>query len=321
MADTNETTNHALTPKDTAQSPRTDADQHLLNALREFIKQEQIPTTAILPNLSTSDALWLFMIFACVFLSLYQIDRVWLSGDIPKLVVDKVLPWFLSFGAIATILKSPESVLKVTRNSPYRWIILPLVLLLFIGALLIFKVVPQVADDVKIYLDGNLQNNAFRVNFRVHDIELKSDNNQVASRRLQITRSDLLHGLELHPDWRLVYPAQLDIGDDDLLICFEPQHFTIDKTFRTEVGNKFRRVGPKALEYSAPSAGGFDLPLPVGLYHVIGFRHGCGVTRTVVLEVGPNAPISPPYLGRANCSNTLSLQTSPCDQLLSNERF
>lgn len=298
----------------------TSTEQRLLTALREFIRQENTPRSEAPVRVSLQDAIWLIMAFGCIFLALSQIDQTWLSSEIPKLLIDKILPWFLSIGAIATVFKSPESVLAVTRNSRFRWTILPVLLLLFLGALPLYKVKARITGEATLYVDGNLQHGDFRINFRPHDIELRSDDSHIPSRHFRLTRGDLMHGFLLQPDWRLVYPTSLDIVDDNLLVCFEPQHFKIDSNFGEEAANIYRRLGPSALEYSA-SAGGFNMLLPAGIYHVTGFRYGCGVTPSLVLEVGPNAPTEALTLQRANCTSQLPLSLSPCDGLLSNDHF
>lgn len=306
---------------DTVQAPASDADQQLLSALREFIRWQGLPKTETVTRVSIRDALWLLISFFCVFLALYQIDASWLNDEVPKLIMDKVLPWFLSLSTIAAVLKSPDSVLKITRHGKFRWIVVPLSLLLLAAVLPFFKIKPRVDPGVIVYADGVRRDGQFRVSFKAHDIELKSADDRTPPRHLRVTRRDLLHGLFFRPDWRLVYSIQLQAFDDAVDICFEPQHFEIDRAFGDEVIGTFRRTGPTALEYFLPLAGSFTVPLPAGQYRVAGFRADCGTTSPLFVEVGPDAPIGPYRLKQVNCSGKPEASSSPCEQVLSNAHF
>jgi len=302
-----------------------DADKKLIDALRAFINAGASKQADPPPHVSIRDAIWLLMAFACIPLALSLLPHTWFTGESTKFIVDKVVPWFLNLGAVATILKSPDSVLAATRSSRFRWIIAVLLLLLGFTAYPAFTVKPKVIGNAIVLVDGERPpEDHFRVSFKSHDIELRHANSNLASdpkigsRHLQINAKDLLHKALREPEWRLLYPVQMDVQNAGLKVCFEPVQFQMDQDFLADAKNKFRRVGPKALEFFSPAAGGFDIELLAGKYNVTGFVDGCGVTPSLPLDVGPGATILN-TVKKARCVEDAARPPSPCDQLLGKE--
>ncbi|HWH59578.1 MAG TPA: hypothetical protein VN682_18260 [Terriglobales bacterium] len=297
------------------QADYTDTERNLLDALHRFIKEEASAKPDAPIKFRVADLLWLLTFFLCIWLGVYLLGQSFSSDEASKFVFDRVLPWFLNFGAIATVLKSPDSVLAFVRNSVYRWIIVPVLALFSFAATPVFKIAPMVTGEAVVYIDGEHEPGQFRVNFRQHEVELKSKTGSVPSRHFRITRRDLLHGLSLNPDWRLIYPVQLDVPDDDLHICFVPEKFQFDRLFIEDAQNSFQNINGKASEYYSHTAGGFDIVLPAGSYRVRGFRRGCGLTALVKIEVGDNAPAETHYLGPVRCNRGMEPTVLSCDNI------
>ncbi|MBV9226088.1 MAG: hypothetical protein JOY85_18805, partial [Acidobacteriaceae bacterium] len=116
-------------------SPDQEAALKLIEALREFLKAQQLSASKSPERVTVRDAVWLLMSFGCVFLVLLLVPEAWLKSETTKFLLDKIAPWCLSLGAITAILKSPQGVIEWSRQSQLRWVV-PIVL----AALLFFTI-------------------------------------------------------------------------------------------------------------------------------------------------------------------------------------
>jgi hypothetical protein len=297
-----------------------DTSRKLIDALREFLKSEQVPKSNAPASVTLADAVWLLMAFASLLLIFLWVPEVWLKGEGVKFVLDKVAPWFLNLGAIAAILKSPDQVIAATRNTRFRWLVAAALLLLVCSAYPFITLRPKIYGDATAYVDGQRVQDMLSIAIRPHQVELRSSDSKIPTRNLRLAISDLLHaarhGISFRPDWRLVYPIQIDVRDEENLnICFEPDKFEFDQDFLAEAGSRFRRAGPKAVEYVSTASGSFEVQLPAGQYNVTGYRYGCGLTSLLPLKVGPGG-VFQHGLGLARCASGTALPPAPCDQLL-----
>jgi hypothetical protein len=180
----------------------------------------------------------------------------------------------------------------------------------------IFKVQPQGLNNAVIFVDGSKKTSPFRVNFNVHEVELRTDSS-TKSRTVHIEIGDLMSHFPYTPDWRLIYTVQLEL-DQPFGVCFKPQGFTFDRDFVSDTLNRNDRrirVNERALEYTKDLSGGIDVPLPSGTYIVSGFRKGCGLTKQLSVTV--------PLTGSSNPQLTTCVspsRTSPCDEFLSGSK-
>lgn len=289
----------------------TEQDATLIEALRSFIRTAHEPEPPA-SQIRLSDAVWLLLLFACISLALGLLPATWLTSERGKFAVDKVIPWFLSLGAVSAIIKSPDTVLGTTRNWKFRWCIGVVFVLLLSVIFPAFEVRPAVGSGVAVYVDGVRRFEQFHLALGPHQVELRPGNQRNGRRQLQLRTAAFFHGLVLRPDWRLLYKKSIEIKDPQLAICFEPQRYEFDQDFIEENKNLFRRIGPKAAEYLRQNDGGFDLQLPSGTYQVTAYQVAGCIAQTT-MDVGPYAAIQT-KIPSVVC--TTAAPHSPCDQLL-----
>jgi len=284
---------------------KSSAEQRLVEALRDLIQEGGKPPAEVAPQSRKSilfDTLWLMMALGCIVLSLYLIPDDWLTSEGSKFFVDKFLPWFLQFTLLFGALKSPETLLAATRNSPFRWSICGAMVLLLLFAAPIFRIEPKVLGEAVPYINGkSSDDNKFHVALGSYNIELRPTNPALSPRTIHIRSENLLgsllHHLVFAPTLRVEYPVTFNVSNEEEgagkeSICIQPGDFEFDDDFLKDARTDFNELNQNGASRSALDSGSYMNHLPYGSSYVVtGFVEKCGATPPTPFMVGPGPPI------------------------------
>lgn len=301
-----------LSAADRSAEASNESEKKLIEALREFVKAQQSAKPSARQKLKFIDGAWLLMGFASIMLFLELMPDLFFKSEAGKLVLDRVLPWFLNLGALAAILKSPDTVLEAARNPHFRWTVPVVFVFLFVITRDLFTLNPVKPDYATVTLEGKPLPR--KVKLGRYYVHVDAANAQ-KPRDFELGFSDFLHGLTLRPRWMVAYKVSFEVPGE-MTVCFEPRGFELDEQWVADNGVAFKRLGTKALEIYQDKEGGVDIYLLGGAYTVTEVRPGCG-TKQVSLSV-PTAGRYSEELTKLNdpieCSKNAAPVVNPCDR-------